>query len=240
MHWGLRHWYYRHRIKAAFDTVPTTRHFKPKGCSIMTIKAVVFDIGNVLLEWHPEQFYDAQIGQDRRRALFAQVDLHAMNLNVDRGHPFRDSVYTLAAQHPEWRDEICMWHDNWLQMAAPEMPHSIRLLRALKSQGVPVFSLSNFGIGTFELACKAYPVLTEFDRQYISGYMQVIKPDAEIYARLEGDCGIPPASLLFTDDRPENIDAAAARGWQTHLFTTPIGWADRLTSEGLLTEEQAT
>jgi len=205
----------------------------------MPIQAVVFDIGNVLLEWHPEQYYDAQIGPDRRRALFAEVDLYGMNLNVDRGDDFRASVYTLAEQHPKWQDEIRLWHDNWLDMAAPEIPHSTRLLRALKSNGHPVFALSNFGIGPFELACKAYPVLTEFDRSYISGYMQVIKPDAKIYARLEVDSGVAAAQLLFADDKQENIEAAAARGWQTHLFTSPDGWAERLVAEGLLTKEQA-
>ena len=205
----------------------------------MPIQAVVFDIGNVLLEWHPERFYDSQIGQDRRRALFAEVDLDGMNEKVDLGHDLRDSAYALAEQHPEWRNEIRMWHDNWLDMASPEIPHSTRLLRALRANDVPVFALSNFGTSTFELACKTYPVLAEFDRSDVSGYMQVIKPDAEIYARLEADCGIPPAHLLFADDRPENIEAAAARGWQTHLFTSPQGWSDRLVSEGLLTKEQA-
>lgn len=205
----------------------------------MPIQAIVFDIGNVLLEWHPERFYDAEIGPERRRALFAEVDLHGMNLNVDRGHDFYTSVYTLAEQHPKWQDEIRLWHDNWLAMATPEIPHSTRLLRALKSNGHPVFALSNFGVGTFELACKAYPVLTEFDRSYVSGYMQVIKPDAEIYAQLESDCGIPTAHLLFADDRPENIETASDRGWQTHLFTSPEGWAERLVSERLLTKEQA-
>ena len=40
----------------------------------MTPQAVVFDIGNVLIEWQPERFYDAEIGADRRRALFAEED----------------------------------------------------------------------------------------------------------------------------------------------------------------------
>ncbi len=54
----------------------------------MTVQAVVFDIGNVLIEWQPERFYDARIGADRRRALFAQVDLHGINDEVDRGGAF--------------------------------------------------------------------------------------------------------------------------------------------------------
>ena len=47
-------------------------------------EAVIFDIGNVLIEWRPERFYDRLIGQARRRALFAEVDLHAMNDRIDR------------------------------------------------------------------------------------------------------------------------------------------------------------
>ena len=43
----------------------------------------------------------------------------------------------------------------------------------------------------------------------------------------------------FTDDRADNIAAAAARGWQTHHFTGPQGWADRLVAAGLLTREEA-
>ncbi|MFT5799153.1 MAG: 2-haloacid dehalogenase, partial [Candidatus Azotimanducaceae bacterium] len=40
----------------------------------MTIKAVVFDIGNVLIGWQPETFFDSVIGKDRRQAFFAAVD----------------------------------------------------------------------------------------------------------------------------------------------------------------------
>ena len=48
-------------------------------------QAVIFDIGNVLTRWQPEAFYDRVIGEDRRRALFAEVDLHRMNDIVDEG-----------------------------------------------------------------------------------------------------------------------------------------------------------
>jgi 2-haloacid dehalogenase len=45
--------------------------------------------------------------------------------------------------------------------------------------------------------------------------------------------------LLFADDRADNIAMAASRGWQTYLFKTPQGWADRLVGAGLLSSEQA-
>lgn len=205
----------------------------------MQPEAVIFDIGNVLIEWQPERFYDSVIGEERRREMFDAVDLHGMNDRVDRGEHFTQTIYATAEDYPEWRDEIRMWHDRWIEMAAPAIDHSVRLLQALRAKGIPVFSLTNFGIQSFDYAATHYPFLLEFDRPYISGHMGVIKPDVKIYQMVEADCGVAPQALLFADDRPDNITAAAARGWQTHLFTGPQGWADRLVAAGLLTEEEA-
>ncbi|MFB2530562.1 HAD family hydrolase [Paracoccus sp. p4-l81] len=205
----------------------------------MAVNAVVFDIGNVLIEWNPERHYDRIIGPDRRSAMFAALDLHGMNDGIDRGQDFHATVQAMADAHPEWRVEILRWHDDWLQMASPAIDHSVRLLRALRAKGVPVFALTNFGIQTFDLACRHYPFLTEFDRAYVSGHLGVIKPDPAIYQAVEEDCGIRPGDLLFTDDRADNIAQAAARGWQTHLFDGPQGWADRLVAAGLLSEAEA-
>jgi 2-haloacid dehalogenase len=205
----------------------------------MTIEAVIFDIGNVLIEWQPERYYDRVVGADRRRAMFAAVDLHAMNDEVDRGGDFQGVIYATAEQYPAFRDEIRMWHDNWIELATPLIPRSVDLLRQLRARGVPVFALTNFGIGSFAFARTRYGVLDEFDRRYISGHMGVIKPDPRIYERVEEDCGIAPERLLFTDDRIDNIHAARARGWQVHHFDGPEGWARRLVAEGLLSAPEA-
>lgn len=205
----------------------------------MPIDAVVFDIGRVLIEWQPEHFYDSRIGAERRRKLFEQVPLHEMNLNVDRGHPFPGSVYALAEQHPDWSEEILWWYDCWLQMVPRAIPRTVRLMQALQAKHIPVFALSNFGAETFELACGTYPFLRGFDRTFVSAHLKCIKPEPEIYAILERETGVAPQHLLFTDDRPENIEAAHARGWQTHLFTAPALLAARLVQAQLLTEQEA-
>ena len=206
---------------------------------MQTPEAVVFDIGNVLIEWQPERYYDRRLGADRRRALFDAVDLHAMNERIDAGGLFRDTVYDTAAAHPEWEAEIRWWYDHWIGLASPRIEHSITLLRRLRAKGVPVFALTNFGDDSFSYAQTQYEFLNEFDRAYVSGRMQVTKPAPLIYAMVETDCGIAPTALLFADDRADNIEAAAARGWQTHLFTKPQAWAERLVSAGLLTAEEA-
>lgn len=203
-------------------------------------RAVIFDIGNVLIEWHPEAFFDSVIGPDARKALFAETDIAGMNLAIDKGAPFRETIEACAARHPDHADAIRMWHDHWLEMASPVIPGSVALLRALRAKGLPVFALTNFGAETFCIAEAAYPFLGEFDRRYVSAHLGLLKPDPAIYAHVEADCGLPPQSLLFTDDRPDNIAAAALRGWQTHLFDGPDGWAACLVAAGLLTPGEAT
>ena len=205
----------------------------------MQVEAVIFDIGNVLTEWQPEAFYDREIGIERRRALFAEVDLNGMNLDIDAGALFRETIYAWAMRYPHWAPEIRWWYDRWIELAAPRIEGSIALLRALRARGVPVFALTNFGRHSFEEALPKLDFLAEFDRTYVSGVMGVIKPDPRIYAMVEQDCGIAPQGLLFADDKAENIAAAARRGWRTHQFESWQGWARRLVAEGLLTEAEA-
>lgn len=203
------------------------------------IKAVVWDVGNVLIEWNPERFYDREIGEERRRAMFAAVDLLGMNERVDRGAVWADEVAATAALFPDWAPAISLWHDRWLEMASPVIPRSVRLLQALRARGVPVFALTNFGRETWAHALPEYPFLGTFDRAFVSGHLGVAKPDAAIFEAVEREAGLPPAALLFTDDRSDNIAAAAARGWGTHLFEGPEGLAARLVAERLLTEAEA-
>lgn len=198
------------------------------------IEAVVFDIGNVLIEWQPERFYDTVMPVDERKKMFDAIDLHHMNDLVDRGAHWQDTVYKTAQDYPEYSNMIRLWHDRWLDMASPAIDPSVDVLRKLRMNFVPVFALSNFGIETFEYARTVYPFLDEFDQRYISGYLGEVKPEPRIYEILEQESGVAPEALLFADDRQENLDAAAARGWNVHLFDGPDGWIARLKAEELL------
>lgn len=198
------------------------------------VKTVVWDIGNVLALWEPEAYYDKRIGRERRERLFAETGLHAVNLEVDRGRDGREATYSLAEKFPEWADEIRRFHDDWAETFRKPVEGSAEILYELKSRGIPCVSLTNFGAATMEVAKDLHPVLREFDQEFISAHLKRIKPEPEIYAALEQGTGLTGDALIFTDDKPENIAAAAARGWKTHLFEGAAGWRDRLVAEGLL------
>jgi 2-haloacid dehalogenase len=202
-------------------------------------EAVVFDIGRVLIEWDPMKLYAPLLPPAECARLFAEADLPGMNAALDLGAPFRATVEARAARHPEWAPLIRLWHDRWIEMAQPAIAGSVRLLAALKARGVPVFALSNFGAGPFEVVLAHYPFLGSFDRAFLSGPAGMAKPDPRFYALLEAGTGIAPGRLLFVDDTAANVAAARARGWQAHLFETPEGWGAALVAAGLLSPEEA-
>ena len=198
------------------------------------VKAVVFDIGNVLLEWHPDKIYKELIPDAAKRAaIFEEVGLDEMNLDIDRGAPFKETIYGKADEFPQYGDLIRAWHDRWIEMAQPLIPGSWDILRALKAQSMPVFALSNFGVESYAYAKTVYPELDEFDVEYISGRMKMVKPDAEIYAALEHGSGLSGGDLAFFDDREDNIAAARARGWHGFVFTGPDQMSRDLRGLGL-------
>lgn len=204
----------------------------------MKPELVVFDIGNVLIEWQPERTYAEVFGPDRAAAFFRDVPIHRTHLQLDAGARF-SVILDLIEDYPAYADEIRFWVDGWSQLASRRIDHSIRLMQALQAKGVPVWALTNFGDEPFDVSCADHPFLTEFDGAVVSGRIGLIKPDPEIYAALEQATLTRASRILFTDDRPENIAAARARRWQTHLFEGAEGWGKCLVAAGLLTEAEA-
>ncbi len=202
----------------------------------MTPQVVVFDLGMVLIGWSPEAFYDRVIGAPARARLFAEVDLYRMNLRIDNGDGFRTAVADCAAAHPDWADQIMLWHDRWPEMLTGPLDGSVALLRRLRAAGVPVLALTNFGRETLDIAQGMFDFLSEFDAMYVSGELRLLKPDPAIYAALEQGSGYAPGQLFFADDKAENCAAAAARGWHAHHFTGPAGLERALIAQGLLKE----
>lgn len=197
------------------------------------VELVVFDIGNVLIEWQPEAYYDRVFGQDFRRSLFEAVDLHAMNDRIDRGADFAAVVAETAAAHPKFSQAISHWHDQWHLIAAPVIKDSAQSLSALKARKVRTAILSNIGEVPFEIAQAAYPFLSDVDFPFLSGPLKMAKPDPSIYAYVERATGVAPEAMLFVDDRGENIAAARERGWQVHHFQGAAGWLETLATHGL-------
>ncbi len=66
-------------------------------------------------------------------------------------------------------------------------------------------------------------------QQIVLSYeVQSMKPAAHIYEVCEQRAGCQARDIFFTDDREENIAAAADRGWATYHFTSAETLVERL------------
>ncbi len=57
-----------------------------------------------------------------------------------------------------------------------------------------------------------------FDFIFISAELGVTKPDPVVYDMVTAELGADPGEIAFIDDREPNVDAAAAAGWNAHLW----------------------
>ena len=200
----------------------------------MTPKAAVFDIGNVLINWQPEAYYDARFGPERRRAFFDAVPMDAINLRSDAGESLGALTDEAVGAYPDWAVEIRAWREHFLDICTPAIDGSVTVLEALKAREIPLFTLTNFGDETFDLARAAYPFLDLFDAHFVSARLRMLKPDPAFYAALEKTTGFSGSEIIFADDRADNIAAARERGWQVHHFDGADGWNGALVAAGLL------
>jgi len=99
---------------------------------------------------------------------------------------------------------------------APSLPE---WARQLKQAGHVTALLSNMPATVREhvTRCHWFP---PFDQQIFSCDVRLAKPAPEIYRHTLAALGLEPASVVFLDDRPENIRAAEGLGMHGVVFTS--------------------
>ena len=70
-------------------------------------RTVVFDLGNVLVQWNPRLLYEQLIPDpDELERFFANVITHDWIRAHDAGQPFAAGIATLAAEFPQYEPQI--------------------------------------------------------------------------------------------------------------------------------------
>jgi HAD superfamily hydrolase (TIGR01509 family) len=91
-------------------------------------------------------------------------------------------------------------------------------LRDAKSKVASIWCLSNDVSEWSRKLRELYDLHAHFKGFVISGDVGARKPDAAIYRELISQTGVPAENMVFIDDRPKNLDAAAALGFQAVQF----------------------
>ena len=193
------------------------------------IDAVIFDIGNVLLEWNARRVYkplglsDAEI-----TAFFERVGFFDWNLEQDRGRSFADGIAELAGEHPDDRDLIMRYDSHWeLSMGGP-IQGTVDILTRLVDQEVPVHAITNFSAEKFPLERARYDFFDLFGQTIVSGEEKLVKPDPAIFRTLLARTGLAAERTVFIDDSLINVEGARAVGMHAILFTAPADLREAL------------
>jgi len=199
-------------------------------------RAVVFDLGGVLIDWNPRYLYRTLFGDDTAAMehFLTHVCSPAWNHRQDAGRSFAEGSAELIREFPEARPLIEAWHERFDETLGGAIAGSVEILAALRERGVPLYALSNWWAETFPIARARFDFLGWFDGIVISGELGVAKPDPRIFAHLLETYRLRADATVFVDDLPVNVAAAAAAGMQTILFTDPAALREQLRQLDLL------
>jgi 2-haloacid dehalogenase len=184
------------------------------------IKAIIFDFGNVLLEWNPRYVYQRYFPDDPQgmELFLAEVNFAEWNLEQDKGRPFAEGVAILSEKFPHYAQLIQAYHENWTDSIGSAYSGTIEILKKLKQAGYPLYGLSNWSAETFPFAREKYDFFDLFDDFVISGDVGHVKPDPEIFQIILEKIGRSAHECLFIDDALINIDQAQKMGFATIHF----------------------
>ncbi|WP_353827380.1 HAD family hydrolase [Agromyces sp. SYSU T0242] len=191
-------------------------------------RVVVFDYGEVISRApsaadRSELLARAGVSADRASAFWSAYWAHRDEL--DRGTlPIAEYWRRVAADlGADWSDLDVheLWaidHRSWLSVD----PDTLAVLHALRAGGTRLALLSNAG-PDFGGWLRHGSFARLFDAVFVSGELQLVKPDAEIFRHVMRELGIGPGELVFVDNKAVNVDGAVAVGGTGHVFEDAAG-----------------
>lgn len=189
------------------------------------VDAVVFDLGNVLIDWDPQPAIAAGVGEERAREFLTrgEFDFGAWNHAQDAGRTFAEGEQEATATYPHLAEEIRSYRQNFAKSLRGAIEGTVGILKELHAAGIPLIALTNWSAETFPIAVDTFDFLDLFDDIIVSGEEGVAKPDPEIFEELADrvrhlggleDC-------IFIDDKLANVQAAIEAGMDAIAFTNP-------------------
>jgi 2-haloacid dehalogenase len=190
------------------------------------VAAVVFDLGNVLIEWNPRRLLSD--------AFIEETHFFLWNAELDRGTPFADVVARVREEFPHHAEEVDVFASRWPETLGDVFEEVVVTAKQLRRRGHALYVMSNSSAETLPRSATVQDLLTQFDGALISGAVGLIKPDAAIFYEAEKLWALDPAATWFIDDSEPNVHGARAVGWNAIHFTDAAGLRAALNQAGLL------
>lgn len=183
------------------------------------VKNIIFDIGNVLLQFSPLDYLKTIFHDENIESLvYKEVFQSQEWLELDRGILTQDEALNAISQrNPKYQVHIKKCMDNWIDILTP-IEGTVQIVNELKEKGYKLYLLSNFHSLAFETIYSKYEFFKHFDGGVISYKENFLKPETEIYTKLLNTYDLKAKECLFIDDTLVNTQAAHRLGFNTIVF----------------------
>ncbi|MBQ3258992.1 MAG: HAD family phosphatase [Clostridia bacterium] len=202
------------------------------------IKNYIFDFGNVLARFDPDELTAVHVGDANTRKTVSDVVFDRLYWDrLDDGSITDEEVKSgICSRLPsELHECACRVYEDWI-ISMPTIKGMDKVVADIKARGGKLYLLSNISIGfaeTYTANPAVKDVLDLFDGLVFSGPIGLAKPHRAIYEHLLSRFQLTAEECLFIDDNAGNIAAAKEVGIHGYLFD---GDVDALRKSLLLEE----
>ena len=185
------------------------------------IKNIVFDIGNVLIDFAWKATME-ELGFDEK-CIDTLADGYINNDlwdEMDRGVLSFEEVIQLAVKAmPQYEKEIRLFVDNLILTIRP-FDYSEQWVKDLKSKGFKVFLCTNYPYSTFEESVNRglFPFYPYIDGKIVSSRVHLLKPSEDIFNALFEKYNLKAEECVFFDDKEKNVNGAKKTGMHGFVF----------------------
>jgi len=176
-------------------------------------------LGGVVLDWNPDSILERYYADEESRATLKSVMFqHPDWLLMDRGVILESEMVDRVRQRtPRSPVELAGLLQAVRESLAPK-PDTVALIDRLAQRGVALYCLSNMPATTFAYLRERYDLWSVFRGIVISGEINMMKPEREIFEHLLTRYELTARDTIFIDDHEPNIQAAAQLGIKTVWF----------------------
>jgi putative hydrolase of the HAD superfamily len=194
------------------------------------IKNVIFDLGNVLLNFEPMEYVKSKVAEEKNEEIYESIFKSEEWLMLDRGTiTEQEAKENIINRKVENKDFINSVFETWYDILMP-IESSVEILKKLKERGYKVFYLSNFHLAAFEYVTKKHDFFELFDGGVVSYKEKLLKPEKEIYEKILCEYNLEPKETVFIDDVEANVEAAIKNGMNGIVLKNPIELKNKLKS----------